>query len=128
QLGLLQDTWALGMAGLQPASDYLDLAAAIPVDADPQIWGEIAGSLSAIDKYYAGDAARRARFRAYAIAPLQPVFAKVAWTGQAREADPVKILRGKLIGTLGALGDAQVVAEARRRYAAQDTDPQALPA
>ena len=43
QLGLMGDTWALGMAGLQPASDYLDLVKATPVDADPQIWGDVAG-------------------------------------------------------------------------------------
>ncbi len=43
------DTWALGMAGLRPASDYLDLAKATPVDADPQIWGDIAADLDSLD-------------------------------------------------------------------------------
>jgi len=33
-----------------------------------------------------------------------------------------------LIDTLGELGDASVIAEARRRYAAQETDPKAVPA
>ena len=128
QLGVLSDVWALGMTGHQPASDYLDLAAATPVDADPQIWGDIAGSLASLDAYYAGDTARRAKFRAFAIARLAPVFARIGWTAQPGEADPITILRSDLIGTLGSLGDATVIAEARRRYAAQATDPTAMPA
>ena len=127
QLGLLNDVWALGMSGLQPASDYLDLAAATPVEADPKIWGEIAGSFASLDAYYAGDAARRAKFRTFAIAKLAPVFARIGWNAQAGEADPVTILRSDLIGTLGQLGDPAVIAEARRRYAAQATDPAAMP-
>ncbi len=128
QLGLFHDTWALGMGGLQPASDYLDLAAATPVDADPQIWGEIAGSFASIDAYYGKDAERQAKFRKFAVARLAPVFAKIGWSAQAGESDPVKILRSNLIGTLGALGDPAVIAEARRRYSAQATDADAMPA
>ena len=122
------DTWALGMAGLQPASDYLELAAATPVDADPQIWGVIAGSLGGLHDYYRGDAAGQARLDAFGIATLAPVFKRVGWEAPADEAAPMAILRTQLIGTLAELGDASVVAEARRRYAARDSDPQAMPA
>ena len=44
QLGIMNDTWALGMAGLRPASDYLDLAKGMSVDADPAIWAELKAS------------------------------------------------------------------------------------
>lgn len=127
QLGLMNDTWALGLAGLQPASDYLDLVAATPVGADPQIWGDIADSLGDLDSYYRGDAARQATFRAFAIGQLAPVLVRVGWDATAGESDPVAILRTQLIGTLAALGDSDVIAEARRRHAAQATDPAALP-
>ena len=122
------DTWALGMAGLQPASDYLELAAATPVDADPQIWGDIAGSLEGLHHYYRGDEAGQARLDAFGIATLAPVFARVGWEASSDEAAPVAILRTQLIGTLAELGDDSVIAEARRRYAARDTDPAAMPA
>ncbi|HEY0502810.1 MAG TPA: M1 family metallopeptidase [Lysobacter sp.] len=127
QLGLMNDVWALGMAGLQTPSDYLDLAQATPIDADPQIWGDIAGKLSSLDAYYEGDATRQARFRAFAIARLSPVLARVGWDAKPGESDPVTILRTQLIETLGALGDRDVVAEAKRRYAAQSRDADALP-
>ena len=63
QMGLMGDTWALGMAGLEPASGYLDLAQATPANADPQIWGDIAGSFSGLHQYYRGDVARHASTR-----------------------------------------------------------------
>ena len=127
QLGIMDDTWALGMAGLQPASDYLDLAQATPAAADPQIWGDIAGTFDSLNNYYDGDPARRAALRAFAIARLTPVFERVGWIAKPGEPDPVKNLRNKLIDTLSALDDPKVIAEARRRYAAQSSDPGAVP-
>jgi len=128
QLGLMGDTWALGMAGLEPASAFLDLAQATPADAAPQIWGEIAGSFSGLHEYYRGDKARQARFDAFALKQLQPVFARVGWEAKADEGDPTTNLRTQLIGVLANLGDASVIKEAQRRYAAKDSDPKAMPA
>jgi aminopeptidase N len=127
QLGVLADTWALGMAGLQPASDFLGLVQATPVDADPQLWQDIADDLAALDRYYRGTGARQAAFRSFASAQLTPVLARVGWVEADGEADPVKILRLKLIDTLGRLADPAVLAEARRRFEAADTDPAAMP-
>ena len=39
QLGVMGDASALGLAGLRPASDLLDLAKAAPVDANEKVWG-----------------------------------------------------------------------------------------
>ena len=127
QLGLMSDTWALGMTGLEPASSFLDLAQATPADADPQVWGNIADSLGGIDNYYRGDAARQQRFRAFAVKLLDPVFARIGWQAKAGEGDPTAILRMQLIGTLAELGDSSVIKEAQRRYAAQATDPGEMP-
>jgi aminopeptidase N len=127
QLGLMNDAWALGMAGLQPASDYLDIARQLPADADPQVWDDVVGSLGSLDGYYQGDVPRQAAFRKYALATLQPVFARVGWEAKDGEADPVKNLRTNLLGTLSELGDQAVVAEAGRRFAAGlDSIPVAL--
>lgn len=127
QLGLMDNTWALGMAGLQPASTYLDLTQATPADADPQIWGNIAGSLSGLHQYYRGDKTRQSRFDAFAVKQLKPVFARVGWEAKPGESDPTTVLRTELIGVLADLGDSDVINEAQRRYAAQMTDPKALP-
>ena len=127
QLGVMSDAWSMGLAGYQPATDFLDLAKATPADADPQVFSKIAGVYSSIDGLYEGMPAERAAFRKLAIAKLRPLLAKVGWTAKAGEPDRIAILRGELIGTLGGLGDAEVVAEATRRFNADKTDPSAIP-
>jgi len=100
---------------------------ATPIDADTQVWGRIAGTLGSIDEYYKDDATRQARFRAFAVPRLQPLMAKVGWTARPGEPDTVAILRGSLISALAGMGDATVIAEAKRRYADSVSDPAAMP-
>jgi aminopeptidase N len=132
QIGLLADSSALGQAGLQPASDVLDLVKATPAGADPAVWSRIAGLLDGIHKRYleqarGGDAARQKRFDAFAIARLAPLMAQVGWNARPGEASSVANLREQLVNVLSDLGDANVIAEARRRYAALATDANAVP-
>jgi aminopeptidase N len=127
QLGVISDAWALGLNGQQPAADALDLVRATPADADPQVWGKVASVLAEVNGMYDGAPAERAAFRKLAVARLSPVFQKVGWTAKPGEASPVATLRTTLIEKLGALGDPAVIAEARRRYAADKTDPTAVP-
>jgi aminopeptidase N len=127
QLGLLNDSQALGMAGLQPASYVLDLAGATPPTAAPEVWSEIAGQLGDLDHLFEGDAAGQARVRKFAIGRLSPVLARLGWEARPDETSSTTLLRTRLITSLSALGDPQVIAEARRRFAARDTDPAALP-
>ncbi|HWT51351.1 MAG TPA: M1 family metallopeptidase, partial [Caulobacter sp.] len=104
QLGVMSDAWSMGLAGYQPATDFLDLAKATPADTDPQVLSKVASVFSAIDSYYEGMPAERAAFRKLAIAQLRPLLAKVGWTAKPGEADNIAILRADLIGTLGGLG------------------------
>jgi aminopeptidase N len=132
QIGLLADSSALGQAGLQPASDVLDLVKATPAGADPAVWSRIAALLDGIRQRYreqarGGDAARQQRFGAFAIARLAPLMTQVGWNARPGEASSVANLREQLIVVLSDLGDANVIAEARRRYAALATDPTAVP-
>lgn len=127
QLGVISDAWALGLNGQQAVTDALDLVMATPADADPQVWGKVAGVLTNVDAMYASAPADRAAFRKLAIARLSPVFQQVGWTAKAGEPAPVANLRTTLIGALSTLGDPAVVAEAKRRYAADKTDPTAVP-
>lgn len=127
QLGLLGDTWALGMAGNEPVSNVLALVDATPADANPQVWATVAGYLSGLNNYYRGEGARQAKFEAYALKQLRPVFARVGWEAKAGEGAPTANLRLQLINVLADLGDQNVIKEARRRFAAQKTDPKAVP-
>jgi aminopeptidase N len=127
QLGMLADSWALGMAGLQDPAAALDLAAATPLSADPQVWGRIARVYGNLHDLYKGDSARQKRFDSYAAARLAPVMAQVGWNPRDGELATIANLRERLISTLGELGDATVIGESRRRFGAMDSDPAAVP-
>jgi aminopeptidase N len=120
QLGMLTDSWALGLAGQQSSPDVLKLALATPPTADPQVWGKIASVLRSLNSYYDGLGERQARLRTFGIARLAPVLDRIAWNADPAELETVAILRAQLIDTLGDLGDSKVIAETRRRYAAGD--------
>lgn len=127
QLGLLSDVWALGLAGLQPSTDALELATAAPVSADPKIWSRVTAIYGAIDGYYDGMPAEQAAFRKVALARLSPLMARVGWEARPGESGPESTLRGEVIALLGRLGDPAVIAQAKHRYAADKTDPAAVP-
>ncbi|MBC7664319.1 MAG: M1 family metallopeptidase, partial [Caulobacter sp.] len=109
QLGVLSDSWSLGLAGLQPTSDFLDLAKNAPLSADPQVWGKIAGVFASINSYYEGEPARRQKFRTFAIARLAPVMTQIGWNARAGEPDTIANLRSQLIFVLSDLDDGATI-------------------
>ena len=128
QLGLLLDTWALGEAGKQPASNYLDLVQEISLKAEPQVWGEAADQMRRMHRYFENDPVRQVQFDKFAVTKLSPVFLALGWEPRLNDSHSSKQLREKLITSLSVLDDMSVISEARRRFAAQDTDPNAMPA
>ena len=118
QLGILSDSWGLGLAGYESAADALDFADAAPADANPRLVAAVAGILRALYGQYDGDARHQALVTRYASAKLAPVLARIGWAPRPGEAPPVTLLRAELIAALGAMQEPGVVAEANRLYAA----------
>ncbi len=116
QLGVMMDTSALAAAGLQPDADLLDLIAKISADAPIDLWDMASGTLSGIDGMFDGDTARQAAFRSYARSRLSPVLQSLGWDGKDSDSAQTKELRSGLIDTLADLDDAEVIAEAQRRF------------
>jgi aminopeptidase N len=117
QLGLLLDYWAFARSGDAPFTDYLRLMEAIPANADPLIVKDTVGSVLAFASYAKGRPSEAA-VRAYGRAILRPYFDRVGWTPRQGELSNQLSMRAELIAALGALGDEQVIAEARRRVRA----------
>ncbi|WP_240125900.1 M1 family metallopeptidase [Thermomonas alba] len=126
QMGVMLDAQALAAVGLQPEADSLDLAMQVPLSAAPELWQNVAGQLAAIDDLLKADPKRQAAFRAFAQARLAPKLAQLGWDNRADDPAAVRELRQSLIGVLGMLGDAQVLAEARRRFDAFLANPASL--
>ncbi len=127
QLGLLLDYWVFARSGDAPFSDYLDLASGLNAEADPIIAMDTLSSWNALARYAAGRPSE-ATVKAYALQTLRPFFARVGWDLHPGEAANDALLRAQLIAVLGSLGDEAVIAEARRRVHAAETDPSALAA
>lgn len=126
QLGVMMDASALGAIGRQPESDSLDLALQVPQVAAPELWQMVVGALGGLDDLYKDDKPRQQAVRAFVIARLAPKFRELGWDNRADDSSAVKQLRGSLISVLGGLGDAEVLAEARRRFDAFLADPSSL--
>lgn len=126
QMGVMMDTSALAAIGMQPEADSLDLAMQVPLDAAPELWQMVAGALGGLDDLYKGDAKRQAAIRTFVTARLAPKFAQLGWDIRAGDTSSTKQLRTSLIAVLGELGDARVLAEARRRFDAFLQDPASL--
>jgi aminopeptidase N len=126
QLTLLQDAWALGQAGVAPASNLLVLLNRLPAGAYPLVWSRAADTLSQIHRLHAP--AGREAIAAFGRRHLGPVLQRLGWTPRAGEAAAVSVARQHLILALADLGDPAVIAEARTRFSAFLTSPSSLPA
>ena len=78
QLGLLYDSWALGQSGYISVTNYLDVARAVPINADPLVWLQIVNTFVTIDRLYTGDPHQSA-FRSFARNKLGPIAARLGW-------------------------------------------------
>jgi aminopeptidase N len=114
QLGLLNDSWALAVAGDSSASRVMDLAALLPADANPVVWDRLLDIFAELDRHYS-DGPERVAFRSYVLGLLAPVAARVGPRASANEPSNVEILRGGLRETQGRLGDAAVIASAHEQ-------------
>ncbi|MDX3910183.1 MAG: M1 family metallopeptidase [Sphingobium sp.] len=126
QLGLLADNWALGIGGYQPISVPLDMVDAVPNDASPAVLAAVPGYLEATYDMFEGKADMQAKASAYASSKLTPVMTAIGYDAKPGEGPQVPLLRQNLVEALGGIGDKAVVAEANRRFAALETNPDAL--
>ncbi len=125
RLNALNDAWAMVQAGRAPAGDYLELASALDEERSPTVLAQIADVLAWIDELQRGSA-RRAAYRAWATSFLRPHFERLGWDARAGESPLDAELRAGLIRTLGAFGDADILAEARARFATYLATPTSL--
>jgi aminopeptidase N len=121
QIGLLNDSWALGESGYTSVTNYLDLARAVPVNADPLVWLQVVETFTTIDRLYTGEPHQSA-FRSFAQNKLGPVAARLGWDVQPNEAVNVAELRAAVLQALSRFGDESVIREARRRFDAAIND------
>jgi len=125
RIALLDDSWALALAGEQSLGGYLALASAMGKDRDSRAWEQIAASLSTLEHYERGSRGHAA-FAAFARSMVRPLAESLGWDPQPGETPDVARLRHTLYADLGAWDDGRVLAEARRRFARFVADRSAI--
>ncbi|MHC2337084.1 M1 family metallopeptidase [Bradyrhizobium sp. USDA 4454] len=126
RLNVVTDSWALVQAGRAEAPSYLALLDALDVGDHRAVWDQVISTFATLNRL-SRDRAERPVIQAYARAKLRPVFDRIGWEGGGSGDDDTALLRASLISALGDLGDADIVAEAKRRFAAFLDDPNSLP-
>jgi aminopeptidase N len=122
QLGLLNDSFALGTAGYAPVSRLVSIPAGLPADANPIVWSRVIVLLTQIDTHYA-DTPRRAAFRSFALRLLAPLAARIGLDPAPGESANIAILRASMSGALATFGDATVLERARKSFADDSGTP-----
>jgi aminopeptidase N len=125
RVNLLADQWALVLAGRDAVPSYLNLTRQLSDETALVVWVDVIARFREID-----DLARhlpvQAKFRGYALQVLHPAFERLGWDQKPGETNQATLLRAALIRALGQLGDAAVIAESKRRFAAFLADPPSL--
>jgi aminopeptidase N len=114
QLGLLNDSWALTLAGDAPASRVMDIASLLPANANPVVWQRLLDVFGELDRHYS-DGPQRAAYRRFVLGLLAPLAARLGPRSSPNEASNIEILRGYLLETQGRLGDAAVISSAQQQ-------------
>ncbi|GIL40370.1 M1 family metallopeptidase [Roseiterribacter gracilis] len=122
---LLDDSWALAVAGRSKVDPWLELVTRLGSERDASVWGSVADDLLELDAVARG-MPERAKLRAWAIAQLRPGLTQVGWDARANEPPRDTLTRETLLAALSRLGDPAMRAEARKRYDAAGGDPAKL--
>ena len=126
QLGLLNDSQGLAYGGYQPVRIALDLVDAVPATASQRVTEDNVSTFRYLYGLYDKDPARQAKLGALATARFGPALDKLDMKQDVSDSTLDANLRSALISTLGYMGDAKVVGEARRLFNALDSNPAAL--
>jgi aminopeptidase N len=126
RVNFLADSWAMVQAGRAEPPSYLALVEMLGADDRRPVWDQVIGTMNALNRLSRGRAERPA-LQAYVRGKLRPLLDQLGWDGGGSGDDDTSLLRGSLIRTLGEIGDEEVSAEARRRFAAFLQDPKSLP-
>jgi aminopeptidase N len=126
RVNFLADSWAMVQAGRAEPPSWLALVETLSPDERRPVWDQVISTMSALNRL-SRNRAERPALQNYVRAKLRPVFDKLGWDGSGSGDDDTTLLRASLISTLGELGDADILAEAKRRFDRFLQDSKSLP-
>jgi puromycin-sensitive aminopeptidase len=127
RFNLVNDCWALVLAGLMPLTDYLDLTARFRGERDKNVWAVLTGSFSMLNCIL--EEADRPGLAALVRDRVGPAVAELGWEPKPGETELTQQLRGDLLRVLGTLGEDRSIQEkAAAVHTAEGVQPNVLAA
>ena len=114
RIGLLDDAFALARAGYVSIWSALGLLDAHRNERETYVWAMLAGKLNGVASLVR-DEDPEAMLAEYARKFFKPLVERVGWDKKPGEGNLEAILRGVALSNLGAYGDEEIIAEARKR-------------
>jgi len=125
RFNLVNDTWASVVAGLSPATEFLDLVPLFKDETDRNVWVAVIGGLEYVNRML--PEASRPALQAFVRELIGPAVARLGWAAKDGEPELTGQLRGTLVSALGTFGeDAAIQAKARELHAAYLDDRAAV--
>ena len=125
QISIVQDTWALVLAGRTPLARWMEVAELLRNEATPLVAAELVRPLGFLDSLLRGDE-RRADVRGRFAKLLEPIVRRIGWEPVPGEEPAAESLRTDLIGQLGYWGVSAFRAEAQDRLTKYLANPESL--
>lgn len=114
RFNLVNDTWAMVVAGHTPLVQYLKMVALFSEETDKNVWSVIVGSLTYLDRVIPESA--RPQYEEFVRKLLAPAHKRLGWEPQKSDSQLTAQLRGLLIGALGTLGNCAETHKTAREY------------
>lgn len=103
RFNLLNDMWAVALAGLTPMATYLDFVRLFRDESNRNVWTAILGAFTYL--YRLLEPQQRSGLQAFIRTVLQPISRHLGWHPRDEEDELVSQMRGDLLRVLGTLGD-----------------------
>ncbi|MBI3806603.1 MAG: M1 family metallopeptidase [Nitrospirae bacterium] len=125
RFNLINDAWAITVAGLMPLTDYLDLTARFTEERDKNVWAVLLESFSFLNRIIIEE--DRPALEAFVRGRVGSAVADLGWDPRNGESELTRQLRGELIGSQGKLGnDPAIQRRAAELYRAYCNDSAAV--
>ena len=115
RLGIQSDAYALAKAGIQPATDFLEIAQAYVNEDHAYVWGDLGANLGALDNLLSDEPFFDA-YQRFGRGLFGPAGARAGWDPKPGEGHLDALLRSTVLAGLGGYGDPDTLAEAGRRF------------
>jgi len=115
RLGLQNDAYALMRAGHLPATVFLSMVRAFIDETEAPVWGDLSSNLRGLEGLLLDEPAVES-YRRFARGIFTKIVSTVGWDAKPREQHLDALRRSTVLGQIGAYGDKDTLAEARRRF------------